>query len=264
MRRQPYYSLALLVAVLCFSPQLAWAKGPTSRATAIELNKQGFALYQQGRYADALEKFRASFEADDTYVYPHYNYACTLGILLREDLPNWYHRMDEVFAHLRRTVELHPPHREKMKTDPDLESVRGEFAFWKIAGLRTDRTEDVKELLTRLTWYAPGEGIFPYLGWIEFREDGSVTFSYYHPDFFETFDSDDVVEMHGTYAVSRGYVTVRFDETPLRKRSKSDITRNESELDTTRTFTGKLHEDGTLQFNELEYPFLSSYEKFSA
>lgn len=254
----------LLFTVLCFVALPIAADQTTGRSAAIELNKQGFALYQQGRYEEALEEFRASFEADDTYVYPHYNYACTLGILLREDLPNWYHRMDELFAHLRRTVELHPPHREKMKTDPDLESVRGEFTFWQIAGLRTDRTEDVKELLTRLTWYAPGEGIFAYLGWIEFEDTGTVTFTYYHPNFFETFDADDVIEMHGTYSVSRGYVTVRFDQTPLRKRSKADIMRNESEPDTTSTFTGKLNEDGTLQFHELDYPFLSSYEKFSA
>jgi tetratricopeptide (TPR) repeat protein len=264
MTKQQYRFPALLIAVLCVAAQSATAESPTGRNAAIELNKEGFALYQQGHFEEALEKFQAAFEADDTYVYPHYNYACTLGILLREDLPNWYHRMDDLFAQLRRTVELHPPHREKMKTDPDLESVRGEFTFWQIAGLRTDRTKDVKELLTRLTWYAPGEGIFAYLGWIDFREDGTVTFSYYHPDFFETFDSDDVIEMHGTYTASRGYVTVRFAETPLRKRSRTDIMGNESEFDSTRTFTGKLHEDGTLQFHELEYPFLSSYDKFSA
>src|SRR5690242_6219452 len=52
---------------------------------AKDLNTQGYRLYKQGSYKEALALFKKSFEADDEYLFGHYNYACTIGVLMKQD-----------------------------------------------------------------------------------------------------------------------------------------------------------------------------------
>ena len=49
--------------------------------SAVELSTLGYQLYEQKKYVESLDYFRASFEKDPDYVYPHYNYACVLSLL---------------------------------------------------------------------------------------------------------------------------------------------------------------------------------------
>jgi hypothetical protein len=80
--------------------------GESSRNTssslnkARELNDNGYNEYKKGNYKTALDLFKQSMEFDYKYYLSHYNYACTLGVLMKKDYPEWYEHKKEVIDHL--------------------------------------------------------------------------------------------------------------------------------------------------------------------
>lgn len=66
---------------------------------AKELNTIGYELYKSGEYEKALDYFSKSFKENNEYLFAHYNYACTLGVLMQQDYPLWYERRNDIYVH---------------------------------------------------------------------------------------------------------------------------------------------------------------------
>jgi mannose-6-phosphate isomerase-like protein (cupin superfamily) len=77
--------------------------------------------YGEKRYADALDAVREGLEVSPDNPGLHFNYACFAT--LAGDTS------DEMFDHLRRSVELFPSFREQARTDTDLTAVRDDPRF---------------------------------------------------------------------------------------------------------------------------------------
>jgi hypothetical protein len=84
-------------------------------------HRESMTAYGEQRYADALEAVRGGLEHTPDNAGLHYNYACFAT--LAGDTG------DDMFAHLKRSVELLPRFREDARRDDDLASVRDDPRF---------------------------------------------------------------------------------------------------------------------------------------
>ena len=88
---------------------------------AWRFHRDSMAAYGEQRYTDAFEAVRAGLEHMPDHAGLHYNYACFATLAGETG--------DEPFAHLRRSVELHPPFREQARRDDDFAAVRDDPRF---------------------------------------------------------------------------------------------------------------------------------------
>lgn len=88
---------------------------------AWRFHSDSMVAYGEQRYADAVEAVRGGLEHLPDHPGLHYNYACFAT--LAGDTG------DETFAHLRRSVELHPTFREQARRDDDFTAVRDDPRF---------------------------------------------------------------------------------------------------------------------------------------
>ena len=84
-------------------------------------HRDSMTAYGEQRYADALQAVRGGLEQMPDHPGLHYNYACFAT--LAGDTG------DEMFGHLRRSVQLHPSFREQARRDEDLAAVRDDPRF---------------------------------------------------------------------------------------------------------------------------------------
>jgi mannose-6-phosphate isomerase-like protein (cupin superfamily) len=84
-------------------------------------HRESMTAYGEQRYADALEAVRGGLEHTPDNAGLHYNYACFAT--LAGDTG------DDMFAHLKRSVELLPRFREDARRDDDLAAVRDDPRF---------------------------------------------------------------------------------------------------------------------------------------
>ncbi|TFG60382.1 MAG: hypothetical protein E4H36_12185 [Spirochaetales bacterium] len=94
--------------------------------TAVELNRTGFFLYEKKDYENAVILFRNALLSDPSYVYPHYNLACTLALMNAKGKPA---DIRQIVYHLHKSVELDVQRLAKSRTDTDLDSVRNHPLF---------------------------------------------------------------------------------------------------------------------------------------
>ena len=84
-------------------------------------HRDSMTAYSEQRYADALDAVRAGLEHAPENAGLHYNYACFATLAGGSG--------DDVFDHLRRSVELHPSFREQAPRDDDFAAVRDDPRF---------------------------------------------------------------------------------------------------------------------------------------
>ena len=84
-------------------------------------HRESLNAYGEQRYADALEQVRGGLEHTPDHAGFHYNYACFATLAGETG--------DEIFGHLRRSVELFPPFRDQARGDDDLATVRDDPRF---------------------------------------------------------------------------------------------------------------------------------------
>lgn len=236
------------------------------RQTAMDFNDLGFELYEEGRFAEALAKFEAAWRADESYIYGHYNYACTLGILIREEAYEWHHMKEKAFEHLEETLKIRPSYASKMLADPDLSELRKDFKFYAILGYDIADPEDAAFVLSSLSWYgAATSGIFPYTAGANFYSDGSFELWFYTPAWFDSFADEDLYRVNGNYrCLDGGEIRMELAGSMLRKRSLEDIYTAPEVHEPQKSFSGRLSKDGELSFEIFDYAFYSTYEEFSA
>jgi len=143
--------------------------------SARDLNTQGYRLYKEGRYEEALDYFGRAIEADPAYALAQYNYACTLGVL-RDMGPEYVCRYDaykwRILDHLEESVRLDPGRLERMKDDPDLECVHDTFRYQLLLGLDPTDPEDALLILQRVSWYSYNAGAYGPAAGLDFKENG--------------------------------------------------------------------------------------------
>jgi tetratricopeptide (TPR) repeat protein len=236
----------------------------SSIENAKKLNKEGFKLYNEGLYEEALELFKQSIEEYDSFHYSHYNYACTLGVLMKENYPEWYYYKDEVIKHLKKVLELNPSSIEKIKTDSDLELIRKEFNYLKLLGYSPYVDKDIYVYLSELDWYIQGQGIIQVVGGATFDKNNRFTIYYLDTRGFDEGNFDfPINEFTGAYSVENGKVKFVLDDYMLRRRSYSDFF-NFDEYDSIIEFEGTFEDGGFIRINIFNYPITSWYDEFSA
>jgi hypothetical protein len=77
--------------------------------------------YGEQRYADTLDAVRRGLETSPDQPGLNFNYACFSSLAGEVD--------DQTFSHLRRSVELFEPFRQKARADEDLAAVRDDSRF---------------------------------------------------------------------------------------------------------------------------------------
>lgn len=120
---------------------------------APELNTEGFRLYQQGKYVEALDTFREAVAADEKHALAHYNLAATLGRLrtLGHTCDLQASRSD-VIHHLRAAIALDERRRARMLKDADFDSVRDSLGYQRLVNRDPANEKDVRALLVALTF----------------------------------------------------------------------------------------------------------------
>ncbi|WNG58419.1 tetratricopeptide repeat protein [Archangium gephyra] len=201
--------LLLLLTLVLAAPSAAQSATPSARA----LNTEGFRLYQGGKYPEALEKFEAAAQADPKLALAHYNVAATLGVLRKQGqiCPYSAHRQT-ILERLNTSIQLDPRRLARAKEDADLDPIRDTLGWQKLLGRSPSRQADVPELLRRVTWYSPGEGVYGSTRKLTFSEGKRVVL---WRRIIE--DPTRTEEKTGTYTVKGRTITLTFpDRKPLK------------------------------------------------
>jgi tetratricopeptide (TPR) repeat protein len=233
-------SLLLLALLLAPSAPAQPAKAPPPAATpaaapaaatkaAKDLNTEGFRLYQEGKYAEALEKFRAASEKDPRYALAHYNVAATLGVLRKQGQVCQHEAYTStILQFLTTAVRLDPKRLKRAKEDPDLDPIRETVGWQRLLGRSPARAADVPEILKKVKWHDPGVGVYGTLVTLRFEDGGKVTMTKKVPQEEGPPKPETIT---GTYSVKARKVEVRFPS------GKPD--------------TGTLSSEGVLGFKQL-------------
>ena len=236
---------ALLISLFVYAvlPSLASADRESARA----LNANGYQLYKQKKYGEALDFFKKSVEADITYGQAHYNLACTLGVLRKLRIFCEYdaYRSD-IIRHLELTLKYMPSKKGKMLTDSDLTPVHDTFGWQVIKGLSPSNSGHLVTILANVTWYGPAPGAYGPMSGIEFKPDGS--FRYWRLNIDTDKPRKDYFS--GKYSVSDGNIRLTFGNPPDGASGK-------------REYKGKISQAGVLQFEGIE-PFTDDPDDCSA
>ena len=134
---------------------------PSPAQSGRTLNTEGFRLYQAGKYPEALEKFEAAAKADPKLALAHYNVAATLGVLRKQGqvCQHSAHRAT-ILERLNTSIQLDPRRLARAKVDADLDPIRDTLGWQKLLGFTPDKQANVPQLLRRVSWFSPGEGVY--------------------------------------------------------------------------------------------------------
>ena len=235
-----------------------------ANAKAKELNADGFTLYQNGDYENALNLFRESMNADDEYFYGHFNYACTLGVLMKQEYEYWYDSKQEIIETLKKCLAIDPSSKAKIMSDTDLDPVKKELKYLtEIAGYDLSTSDGVRNVLKKANWYVHGSGVISVLGQVTF-DGNNVVFSYMNLEKFNEGTIGDPIIAIGKYSLDGNVITFKMNEQTLKRRTLSDVYNNYDVIDDRVEFSGTLSSDGILTIDGFEYQFYTWYDEFSA
>jgi tetratricopeptide (TPR) repeat protein len=161
-------------ALACLLVSLA-----ASAESAKDLNTQGFRLYKQKKYGEALELFRKAMQADDKLALAHYNYAATLGVLRKQGkVCDFDAYKSEILDHLEKSIALDAGRKKRAVADADFEPVRDTVRYQKkVLGKDPAKPGDVKAILEAVTFYGPmgGLGIYGSVLGVDFQPGGKLS-----------------------------------------------------------------------------------------
>jgi hypothetical protein len=232
--------LGMVVGLFLLEIASAADQPAPGRKQAETLNTEGFRLYNQKKFPEALEKFRAAAEADPTYAHAQYNLACTLGILRKQGLVCQYDAYaGAILAPLREALRLDPKRLAKARRDPDLASIHDTYGWQLIDGLDPKNSADLQKILVRVRWYGPAPGAYGPLFELDFAADGRVTMK--GKELLE--DSMQPYEKCGTFKVKGLEIELKLEGKDLK---------------------GSLDPEGKLQIEGLEGPITDDAGECSA
>ncbi|MBN1409491.1 MAG: hypothetical protein JW969_01510 [Spirochaetales bacterium] len=179
----------------------------SKRKKAISLNAKGYHYYEDKKYHIACHFFHYAAEADNTYQYGFYNYACSLALMLTPcDYAN-----DLVYQYLSSAIKLDPKYKTKMRRDPDLKIFHTEAWFLILSGADPATAKGLKDILLNTElWYGPQPGAYPASPQIEFHEEGTISIKEINPEYLGGTDNL-WISSEGTYNVGSGYISIRIN-----------------------------------------------------
>jgi tetratricopeptide (TPR) repeat protein len=209
MKMNSLVAVFLIFLFYCGSANIAGA----DRKKAVELNTLGYKYYSEKKYYDAIEQFREAINQDKTYVFPHYNLACTIALVFtNDDFSEFKKRnryfgqnhmiglIDEAIDNLKIAIAIDPKYKEKARHDSDLNYMRTEATFFNTLDYDLNNPDDVKEILWGITHWGiratPNSEQDP--SWIRFYKDGTLVFNNLYWETGNDFSN----EIKGTYLVS--------------------------------------------------------------
>ncbi len=182
---------------------------PSPAQSARTLNTEGFRLYQAGKYPEALEKFEAAAQADPKLALAHYNVAATLGVLRKQGQICQYsaHR-ETILERLNTAVRLDPRRLARAKQDADLDPIRDTVGWQRLLGRSPEKQAHVPELLRRVSWFSPGEGVYGSTRKLTFPDGQRVVL--WRRVIEDEKDPSRTEEVTGKYSVKGRTITLTF------------------------------------------------------
>ena len=118
------------------------------------LNKTGLKHYKAKKYEKAIEVFKKAIEVDASFAWPHFNLACTYGIVISQGSACEFDvNKDMVIKHLSMAIKIKPSIKNKLMKDKDLTPVRNKVGFQQLLGRSLKKDKDIKIILTKVTWH---------------------------------------------------------------------------------------------------------------
>lgn len=158
----------------------------------------------------ASKFFKCSLESDKKYAIAHYNYASTLAPFHEKAAydPCDYTYLNEIQQHLQVSIQLDPKRRDRMKKDPDFDSIR-DLDFYKL--LTISPNASIRKILLEIgTWHGPVPGVFP-TSMITFHNNGSATLRIFNLEGEngpENFDWSSKIK--GRFSINKNSIQVIF------------------------------------------------------
>jgi len=225
---------------------VALSSAPASNESAEQFNKKGANLYKRKRYPEALDNFYLAIDADPQYAPGHYNLARTLAIFRKKGLVCDYDAYQgAILEHLDIAIELDSSFKARALRDPAFVIIHGTYRYQMLLGMSPTKTEDVRTMFTRITWYGPSPGAYGPVSGMTFSKKGRMELLYID---FDDPEQVDRVEIQGGYSVSGNEVTIELDK-PL---PEGDI-----------ILLGILLTDGKLDFGIIIGPFTDDPDECS-
>jgi tetratricopeptide (TPR) repeat protein len=182
---------------------------PSPAQSARALNTEGFRLYQAGKYPEALEKFEAAAQADPKLALAHYNVAATLGVLRKQGQICQHDAYREtILERLNTAVRLDPKRLARAKEDADLDPIRDTVGWQKLLGRSPEKQAHVPELLRKVSWFSPGEGVYGSTRKLTFPDGQRVVLS--RRVIEDEKDPSRTEEVTGKYTVKGRAITLTF------------------------------------------------------
>ncbi len=238
--------LLIIFVIFTLFGQAHAAGDKATREKAKQLNTQGFRLYKQGKYYQALPLFHRATQADSRYALAQYNFASTASRVLDDfdckqqelDYLRKLSEPDNIFAALKKATTLDPNRLERSKTDPDLTLVRKSFRYYRdILGYSPKNDSQLKIMLQRIDWQSDEMRLYhtePIVRLL-FQENGKIQVKIATPIDGEIPKGSPPWRYsykNGNYDVKDGIVTLTFNS-PSKGKQK---------------IIGKLNDDGILTF----------------
>lgn len=206
------HRLLLLLALALAAPSYA--------QSARALNTEGFRLYQAGKYPEALEKFEASARADPKFALAHYNVAATLGVLRKKGQVCQHEAYrNTILERLNASIRLDPRRLARAKEDADLDPIRDTLGWQRLLGRSPEKQADVPEILRRVTWFSPGEGVYGSTRRLSFSDGQRVVL--WRRIIEDNANPTRTEEVSGTYTLKGRSLTLSF---PGKKPIKGQLT----------------------------------------
>lgn len=226
----------ILIALL----PLAFKAGAVSieSKSASQKNLEGYQLFKQGNFKEALDLFKQAAILDPTNAKYPYNAACALNQLW--DRGRYPGGGEDVYSYLQRAVRLDPSRKIKMRSDPDLKSRMDSPRFLSLAGaLPEEISFSIQKILQNGMWCSSGGEFEPGFE-IEFKTTGTIELMT-SPI---SSDRENEKTIAGTYRINNQTIEISLNE-PIYK-IWSFARRNEQAEEFRMELAGMLNKDATL------------------
>jgi tetratricopeptide (TPR) repeat protein len=165
-----------------------------------QLNNQGYELYKGKKYSEALKYFDYSIKKDNSNYLAHYNYACTLSLLItfgNNDYDLCEEHVTLVVNHLKKAIQLKPDYISKIRIDNDLNIIKRYFYYYELIGFNVANSNELNNILSTVEWGSDDQGRSGSGFGITFKKNGNLIF--WHIDF--TKDDYPKISTSGKYSV---------------------------------------------------------------
>ncbi|NMB74334.1 MAG: hypothetical protein GYA21_04305 [Myxococcales bacterium] len=159
---------------------ILFALGTPAGARANEvapLLVEGKRLVEKKSYPEALSRFQAAIETDESCAEAHYQLARTL-CLLRDKGQVCEHDayQDIIMEHLEKAIALDPALQRRAKADPGFACGRRIIAFHLLIGRSLKNPRDLRLILQEVVWYGPSPGAYGPISGARFHPNGRADF----------------------------------------------------------------------------------------